>query len=131
MRCDGSFRTYQRFFTHLAAVLETLLRDAELGTSDLVIGSDEEKALVLFKAIKCSFSDAKLILCTWHLGGKSKTPAKTKLACLKIIKQIVGDFFGSDGLTSLDMSVSFAQKATVIKSRFGEKVGTLCFLIKK
>ena len=60
-------------------------------------------------------------------GGKSKTPAKTELACLKIIKQIVGDFFGSDGLTSLDMSVSFAQKASVIKRRFGEKVGTLCF----
>ena len=34
------------FFTHLAAVLETPLLDAALGTSDLVVGSDEEKALV-------------------------------------------------------------------------------------
>ena len=31
---DGSFHTYQSFFTHLAAVLETPLLDAELGTSD-------------------------------------------------------------------------------------------------
>ena len=60
-------------------------------------------------------------------GGKSKMPAKTKLACLKITKQIVGAIFGSDGLTSLDMSLSFAQKASVIKRSFGEKVGTFCF----
>ena len=68
----GRFILTKDFFTHLAAVLESPLLDAELGTSDLVVGSDEEKALV--KAVKCSFSDAKLTLCT--LGGKSKTSAK-------------------------------------------------------
>ena len=51
---DGTFHTFQRFFTHLAAVLEKPLVDTELGTSDLVVRSDKEKALV--KAVKCSFS---------------------------------------------------------------------------
>ena len=59
MHWDGSFHTYQRFFTHLAAVLESPLLDAELGTSNLVVGSDEEKALV--KAVKCSFSGTKIV----------------------------------------------------------------------
>ena len=67
---DGSFHTCQRFFTHLAAVLETPLLDAELGKIDLVVGSDEEKALV--KAVKCSFSDAKFTLCTRHLEENLK-----------------------------------------------------------
>ena len=51
---------YQRFFTHLAAVLDQPLLETELGTSELIVGSDEEKALV--KAVKCSFPDAKLTM---------------------------------------------------------------------
>ena len=42
----------------------------------------------------------------------------------KSSKQIVGEIFGPDGLTSLDTSVSFAQKASEIERRFGEKVGS-------
>ena len=47
---DGAFHTYQRLFTHLASVLDTGISDTLLSFNDLVIGSDEEKALV--KAIK-------------------------------------------------------------------------------
>ena len=120
---DGSFHTYQRFFTHLAAVLEKPLLDTELGTIDLVVGSDEEKALV--KAVKCSFSKAKLILCTRHLKENLKRQLKNKIGMReKSSKQIVGEMFGSDGLTSLDTSVSFAEKASEIERRFGEKVGS-------
>ena len=42
----------------------------------------------------------------------------------KSSKQIVGEIFELDGLTSLDTSVSFAQKASEIERRFGEKVGS-------
>ena len=42
----------------------------------------------------------------------------------KIFKQIVGEMFGPDGLTSLDTSVSFAEKASEIERRLGEKVGS-------
>ena len=106
------------FFTHLAAILETPLLDAELGTSDLVVGSDEEKTLV--QAVKCSFLDAKLTLCTWHLEENLKRQLKTELACLNIIEIN----FGPDGLRSFDTSVSFAQKTSENESRFGEKVGS-------
>jgi hypothetical protein len=51
---DGAFHTiYQRLFTHLSSVLDTGISDTLLSFNDLVIGSDEEKALV--KAIKASF----------------------------------------------------------------------------
>ena len=118
---DGSFHTYQRFFTHLAAVLEKPLLDTELGTSDLVVGSDEENALV--KAVKCSFSNAKLTLCTRHLEENLKRQLKNKIGMPeKSSKQIVGEIFGPDGLTNLDTSVSFAEKASEIERRFREKV---------
>lgn len=35
--------SYQRFFTHLASVLNTKISDTLLSFNDLVIGSDEEK----------------------------------------------------------------------------------------
>ena len=100
LRWDGSFHTYQRFFTHLAAVLETPLRDAELGTSDLVIGSDEEKLVLstsTFQGHKVQFFGCKTHPLHLAFGRKSKTPAKTELACLKIIKQIVGEFLDRMG----------------------------------
>ena len=40
---DGTFHTYQRFFSHLAAVLDHPMHEAELGTNNLIVGSDEEK----------------------------------------------------------------------------------------
>ena len=55
---DGDFHTiYQRFFTHLASVLDTGIPDTLLSFNDF-IGSDEEKALV--KAIQSSFPQSKL-----------------------------------------------------------------------
>ena len=50
---DGTFHIYQRFLSHLSAVVDQPLTDTELGVSNLIVGSDEEKALV--KAIKSSF----------------------------------------------------------------------------
>ena len=104
-----------------------LLRDAELGMSDFSYRVGRRKSTGTFQGHKVQFFGCKTHPLHLAFGGKFKTSAKTKLACLKIIKQIVGEFFGSDGLTSLDMSVSFAQKASVIKRRFGEKERTLCF----
>ena len=55
---DGAFHIYQRLFTHLSSVLDTGIPDTLLSFNDLVIGSEEEKALV--KAIKSSFPQSKL-----------------------------------------------------------------------
>ena len=74
---DGAFHTYQRFFTHLASVLGTEIESSLLSTNDMVIGTDEEKALV--KALKSSFPESKLTLCTRHLGENFKRHLKNKV----------------------------------------------------
>ena len=43
---DGTFHTYQRFFIYLASVFDSALDETLLSTKDIVLGSDEEKALV-------------------------------------------------------------------------------------
>jgi hypothetical protein len=45
-------------------MLDTTISDTLLSVNNLVIGSDEEKALV--KAIKSSFLNSELTLCTRH-----------------------------------------------------------------
>ena len=58
---DGVFHTYllyQRFFTHITSMFDTTISDMLLSVNNLVIGSDEEKALV--KAINSSFPNSEL-----------------------------------------------------------------------
>ena len=74
---DDAFHTYQRFFTHLSSVLGTEIETSLLSTNDMVIGTDEEKALV--KALKSSFPDSKLTLCNRHLGENFKWHLKDKV----------------------------------------------------
>ena len=107
----------------MAAVLDQPLLETELRTSELIVGSDEEKALV--KAVKCSFPDAKLTLCTRHLVENLKRQLKNKIGMPeKQSAKIVEEIFGIGGLTSLDTAVSFADKALEIERKYGEKCGT-------
>ena len=119
---DGTFHTYQRFFSHLSAVIDQPLTETELGVSNLIVGSDEEKALV--KAIKSSFCEAKLTLCTRHLEENLKRQLKNKIGMPdKESKQIGNEIFGPDGLISLDTTVSFAEKACDLERNYKDKVG--------
>ena len=119
---DGTFHTYQRFFSHLSAVIDQPLTDTELGVGNLIVGSDEEKALV--KAIKSSFCEAKLTLCTRHLEENLKRQLKNKIGMPdKESKQIGNEIFGPDGLISLDTTVSFAEKACDLEQNYKDKVG--------
>jgi transposase-like protein len=61
---DGSCSTYQRFFSHLRTKLDTDI-NTEVGFCDLVVRSDEEKAIL--KAINQSFPSAQQLLCQCHL----------------------------------------------------------------
>jgi transposase-like protein len=56
--------TYQRFFSHLRTKLNTDI-NTEVGFCDLVVRSDEEKAIL--KAINQSFPSAQQLLCQRHL----------------------------------------------------------------
>ena len=119
---DGTFHTYQRFFSHLSAVIDQPLTETELGVSNLIVGSDEEKALV--KAIKSSFCEVKLTLCTRHLEENLKRQLKNKIGMPdKESKQIGNEIFGPDGLISLDTTVSFAEKACDLERNYKDKVG--------
>ena len=61
----------------MASVLGTEIESSLLSTNDMVIGTDEEKALV--KALKSSFPESKLTLCTRHLGENFKRHLKNKV----------------------------------------------------
>ena len=50
--------------------METEIESSLLGTNDMVISTDEEKALD--NALKSSFPETKLTLCTRHLGENFK-----------------------------------------------------------
>ena len=89
---DGACHTYQRFFTHIASVLDTTISDTLLSYSNLVICSDEEKVLV--KAIKDSFPTSELTLCTRHLSENVTRHLRTKVGVNeKNAKQILSDLF--------------------------------------
>ena len=88
--------------------------ETELGTSDLIVGSDEEKALV--KAVKCTFPDAKLTLCTRHMEENLKRQLQNKTGMPdKKSAKIVEEIFDPDGLTSLGRTVSFSEKALEVE----------------
>ena len=119
---DGTFHTYQRFFSHLASVMENSDLKTSLGTNNLVIGSDEEKALV--KAVQHSFPQAKLTLCTRHLEENLKRHLKNKVGMPENeSKNVVRDVFGSDGLTNLNSSVLFVEKSSELERKYRETVG--------
>ncbi len=44
---DGSYKTYHRFFSHIQvqALLDLKVNETHLGFSDVIIGTDEEKAM--------------------------------------------------------------------------------------
>ena len=120
---DGTFHTYQRFFSHLAAILDCSLEETELSTNSLIIGTDEEKALV--KAIKSSFPQAKLTLCTLHLEENLKRQLKNKIGMPdKTSKEIVDEIFGPNGLTNLDTSVAFMKKSAELETKYKDQIGS-------
>ena len=119
---DGCYHTYQRFFTHLASVLEDSFEETKLSLNDLVFGTDEEKALV--KAITNSFPKSKLTLCTRHLAENFKRYLKNKIGMNeKISKEIFDDVFGPFGLAEADTTVDFTEKANEIEYKHKEKLG--------
>ena len=62
---DGSFESYQWFFSHLRTELDSNI-NTELGFCELLIGSGEEKAIL--KAIRQSFPHVTTqLLCEHHL----------------------------------------------------------------
>ena len=114
---DGALHTYQRYFTHLASVIDTNISETLLSVNDIVVGSDEEKALV--KAIKSSFPNSELTLCTRHLNENMSRHMRNKVGMNeKATKQVVDEIFGDNGLIEADTTVKFTKQVNIIESKY-------------
>jgi hypothetical protein len=119
---DGAFHTYQRHFTHLASVIDTNISETLLSVNDIVVGSDEEKALV--KAIKASLPNSELTFCTRHLSENMSRHMRNKVEMNeKATKQVVDEIFGDNGLIEADTTVVFTKQVNIIESKYQAIIG--------
>ena len=121
---DGTFHTYryQRFSTHLASVIDTNISETLLSVNDIVVRSDEDKALV--KAIKSSFPNSELTLCTRHLSENMSRHMRNKVGMNeKATKQVVDEIFGDNGLIEADTTVEFTKQVNIIESKYQAMIG--------
>jgi len=66
LRWDGNYEKYRVFFAHLRCKLDNInISGLEFGVGDLIVGSDEERALT--KAVETCFTQATTLLCCRHL----------------------------------------------------------------
>jgi len=62
MHWDGSYETYHAFFAHLQCNLDNVnISGLEFGVGDLILGSDEERALT--KSVRTCFPQTTTLLC--------------------------------------------------------------------
>ena len=105
---NSDFDTYCNFFFNLKIKLN------DVDTSKLVIGSDDERALV--NAIKAAFPQSQHILCTRHLR-QNASQKLTDDAVDKYEKATILDkIFGDDGLLHADDSICFEEKCEDLES---------------
>lgn len=105
---NSDFDTYCNFFFDLKIKL------TDVDTSNLVIGTDDERALV--NAIKTAFPQSHHILCTRHL----RQNANQKLTDDAVDKydkgKILDKIFGDDGLLNADDTICFDDKCEELES---------------
>jgi hypothetical protein len=96
LHCDGQYRTYHNFFSHLKAELEGDVAATVFG-SDLVFGSDDEKALT--KALRNSFPSATHTLCVRHVKDNISRYLDKKIGVTTQVKhRLLEAIFGNGGL---------------------------------
>ena len=103
-----NFHTYSNFFFNLRIKLNGV------DTSNLVVGTDDERALV--NAIKAAFPQSRHILCTRHL----RQNANQKLTHDAVDKydkgKILDKIFGDDGLLHADDRICFEEQCEELES---------------
>ena len=78
---------------------------ASIGHNNLVLGSDEEKALT--NAIQSVFPNSTLVLCTRHLEENVKRYIQAKSGSEMLKHRIVSDIFGTNGLLHANDATHF------------------------
>ena len=113
---DGTCLTYQRFFSHLRTKLDANI-NTEVGFGDLVVGSDEEKAIM--KAVHQSFPSATQLLCQRHMEENVRRHLQHKVGVSdKLKNEIVSLIFGKDGLTNAKDLIEFDLKCLSLSNTF-------------
>jgi len=96
LHCNGKFRTYHAFFCHLYGLLADGVASTEVGLSDLLAGTDNEKALE--KALKAAFPVSSHMYCILHV----KKNVQDRLSCVGIPadkhRRLAALLFGSDSV---------------------------------
>ena len=99
---NSDFDTYCNFFFNLKIKLN------DVDTTNLVIGTDDEQALV--NAIKAAFPQSQHILCTRHLRQNANQKL-TDDALDKYDKVMILDkIFGEDGLMHAEDTICFEER---------------------
>jgi len=138
LHCDGSYETYHAFFTHLRCKLDNInISGLEFSVWDLIVGSDEERALT--KAVETSFPQAATLLCCWHLEENVLRRLQDKVGVpAEVRPDTVRRVFGTEGLadgrfwtlfsmTGRDMYevVMKKWKKTMLSYMFSSSVGSV------
>jgi hypothetical protein len=114
-------------------VIDTNISETLLSVNDIVVGSDEEKALV--KAIKASLPNSELTFCTRHLSENMSRYMRNKVGMNeKATKQVVDEIFGDNGLIEADTTVVFTKQVNIIESKYQTIIGpflTKLFLLSR
>ena len=115
---DGTYQTYQRFFSHLRTKFDANV-NTEVGLCDLIIGSDEEKAIL--KAVRQSFPSACQLLCQRHLEQNIRRYLQHKVGVAdKLKNKIIFSIFGKDGLINSKDLLEFELKSMEMSNTFLE-----------
>ena len=104
---DGLYPTYHAFFSHLRSQMDDSINSIEVVGRNLLVGSDQEKALT--KAIKQSFLSSHHILCRRHIEENVQRHLRSKVSANdKRTKAVMSDIFGDNGLLAVEDEYEFA-----------------------
>ena len=74
---DGAYKTYHRFLSKLQSAIYLEIDDTKVCPSNLIVGSDEETALM--KAMKKCFPSSAKNVCTRHVEENVRNDFDKKL----------------------------------------------------
>ena len=104
---NSDFESYSIFFSHIKAKL------SGIDTSKLVIGTDDERALV--NAITSSFSESRHILCSRHIRQNINQKLTDAAVDKSDRNMLLNKMFGEDGIINANDTVCFEEKCEEVE----------------
>jgi len=122
LHCNGKFRTYHAFFSHLYGLLADGLVGTEVGLTDLMTGTDDEKALE--KALNAAFPMSSHMYCLLHVRKNVCDRLTTLGVSLDKRRRLSALLFSAEGLASAADSKAYVEaEATLLRYVRQENIG--------